>query len=440
MDGHAPGEAEVEGVPLERRLGVPKNAVGLGVRADRHARIRMNRKSYLKFAIVGLLVLNVGLLGWFLLRPEPGAGPSSAANAPAGMTLVPRPPPEQMAEAREGEEGEAELPSPAASTPTGLFADEQRVIDLFDRLSPSVVFITTMGATQGYFGRGHMAPQGAGSGFVWDDSGHIVTNFHVIAQAQEAVVTLADGSEWPASLVGAAPDQDLAVLKIEAPENRLEPIPVGRSKALKVGQFAMAIGNPFGLDQTLTTGVVSALDRQIESISGRQIYGVIQTDAAINPGNSGGPLIDSGGRLIGVNAAIKSPSGSSAGIGFAVPVDTVSRIVPQLIKNGRAARAGLGVMLAGTAVAQRFGVDGAVVREVNPGSPAEQAGIVGFEQDRYGRVRLGDVIVGVDRQAVKTVDDLTRLLDGHAVGEEVVVELDRNGARREVKVQLGRLE
>jgi len=380
----------------------------------------MQRQSLLKIAVVTLLVLNAALLGWFVFRTEPGV---AGAPEPSGRV--------QTAYG---------APSPAAPAPADLQSDEKRVVELFDRLSPSVVFITTMGATQDYFGRGHLAAQGAGSGFVWDQDGHVVTNFHVIAQAQEAVVTLADGSEWPATLVGAAPDQDLAVLAIQTPKARLRPIPIGRSKTLHVGQFAMAIGNPFGLDQTLTTGVISALDRQIESISGRQIYGVIQTDAAINPGNSGGPLIDSGGRLIGVNAAIKSPSGSSAGIGFAVPVDTVNRIVPQLIKNGRTARVGLGVMLAGTSLARRFGVEGAVVRAVNPGSPAEQAGIRGFDQDRFGRVRLGDVIVGVDGTPVKVVEDLTRLLDGRAIGDEVVVALDRNGARREVKVRLTSLD
>ena len=409
----------------------------------------MHRSSLLKVAVVALLVLNAALLGWFAFRPGSSSagdpdphGSLTLQGAPANLPAPPSIP--------GSSQGAAVAPAPSAQTfspiplgapaSTSLLPEEQRVVDLFDRLSPSVVFITTMGATQDYFGRGRMAPQGAGSGFVWDAEGHIVTNFHVIAQASEAVVTLNDGSEWPASLVGAAPDQDLAVIKIEAPKKLLQPIPVGRSKALRVGQFAMAIGNPFGLDQTLTTGVVSALDRQIESMSGRQIYGVIQTDAAINPGNSGGPLIDSGGRLIGVNTAIKSPSGSSAGIGFAVPVDTVNRIVPQLIKNGRAARPGLGVMLAGAQVAKRFGVEGAVVRDVNPGSPADGAGIKGVESDAYGRVRLGDVITAVDRETVKSVDDLTRLLDGHEVGDEVLLELDRNGARREVKVTLRALD
>ncbi len=408
----------------------------------------MQGQSLLKLSVVTLLVLNAALLGWFVFKTDRGAAddpdPSAAFSPPQGPIVTGSDPitaPAPTPNVAEVAPADPASPAPAAAVPSsaapsGLLPEEERVIALFDRLSPSVVFITTMGAVHTYFGRGQLAPQGSGSGFMWDEKGHIVTNFHVIAQAQEAVVTLADGSEWPASLVGAAPDHDLAVLKIQAPKNLLKPIPVGRSKELRVGQFAMAIGNPFGLDQTLTTGVVSALDRQIESMSGRQIYGVVQTDAAINPGNSGGPLIDSAGRLIGVNTAIKSPSGSSAGIGFAVPVDTVNRIVPQLIDKGRAERAGLGVMLAGQVVARRFGVEGAVVRTVNPGSPAEAAGIRGFDQDRFGRVRLGDVIVGVDRQTVRSTDDLTKLLDQREVGDEVVVELDRAGARRQVKVRL----
>ncbi|MBL8786355.1 MAG: trypsin-like peptidase domain-containing protein [Deltaproteobacteria bacterium] len=414
----------------------------------------MQRPSVLKLAVVVLLVLNAALIGWFVFKTDRGSArpgdPSATADTPSlGLAGTPttgsvagNPPPDPTTPA-DTVVAAAGIPIPSAAPADNaedLLPEEKRVIDLFDRLSPSVVFITTMGATPGYFGRSALQPQGAGSGFVWDADGHVVTNFHVIAQAQEAVVTLADGSEWKASLVGAAPDHDLAVLKIDAPKARIKPIPVGRSKTLRVGQYTLAIGNPFGLDQTLTTGVISALDRQIESMSGRQIYGCIQTDAAINPGNSGGPLIDSRGRLIGVNTAIRSASGSSAGIGFAVPVDTVSRIVPQLISNGRAARAGLGVLLAGQALAKRFGVDGAVIRDVGPDSPAAEAGIVGLEQDRFGRVRLGDVIVAIDQDNVKSIDDLTRLLDQRAVGDEVVVTLDRNGARREVKVRLKSLE
>lgn len=396
------------------------------------------RTSWLKLVVVGLLVLNAGLLLGFFLRDATGS-PAAAQSPPEPTSLVAEP---MVHRPPEPDRQVAATPTPDKVAPTvGLLSDEERVISLFTHLSPSVVFITTMGAQPNVFGgRGYVQPQGAGSGFVWDGQGHVVTNFHVVAQAQEAVVTLADGSEWKARLVGAAPDHDLAVLKIDAPADKLRPIPVGSSKGLRVGQFTMAIGNPFGLDQTLTTGVVSALDRQIESMSGRQIYGVVQTDAAINPGNSGGPLIDSSGRLIGVNTAIKSASGSSAGIGFAVPVDTVNRIVPQLIRNGKAARPGLGILLAGDGVSRRFGVEGVVVRAVNPGSPADEAGFVGMELDPWGRARLGDVIVGVEGREVQAVDDLIKELDSRAVGDEVKVALDRNGARREVKVRLTSLD
>ncbi len=388
--------------------------------------------SGMKWGLGLMLALNVALVGWLLFR---GTSDSSL-EGPRAVESERAPPTVPLATP-------SVPPTPqeaATSDGADLLPEERHVIGLFEKLSPSVVYITTMGATHSYFGARGVQPQGAGSGFIWDDQGHVVTNFHVIAEAEEAVVTLADGSEWPAKLTGAAPDQDLAVLKIEAPSSRLKAIPVGNSKGLRVGQFAMAIGNPFGLDQTLTTGVISALDRQIESVSGRQIYGVIQTDAAINPGNSGGPLIDSAGRLIGVNTAIKSASGSSAGIGFAVPVDTVNRIVPQLIASGKVTRPALGVLLANDGIAVRFGVEGVVVRGVNPGSPAEGAGIVGLEQDQWGRVRLGDVIVGVDDEPVRQVEDLLKAMDNHEVGDELRVELDRNGARRTVKVKLAQLE
>jgi len=384
-----------------------------------------DRSSFLKIAVVVLLLTQGVLLTYLLLRPDPEPAVAAGGDPPTALPVV---------------HDDASEPR-AVATRGDLMADEHHVVTLFERSSPSVVFITTLGAVRGPRGWGvQMAPQGAGSGFMWDDEGHIVTNFHVIAEASEAVVTLADGSEHPARLVGAAPDQDLAVLKIDAPKDKIRALPLGSSKDLKVGQFTMAIGNPFGLDQTLTTGIVSALDREMESMSGRTIYGVIQTDAAINPGNSGGPLLDSAGRLIGVNTAIKSPSGSSAGIGFAVPVDTVNRIVPQLVKFGRAARPGLGVMLAGAGASDRFGVKGVVVRGVSPGSPAERAGIAGIQQDRMGRVRLGDVITALDGKPVKDASDVSRYLDDKAVGERISVELDRNGDKRTIDVTLSALE
>lgn len=234
---------------------------------------------------------------------------------------------------------------PRAIAPRGeLTADERNTVEIFALTSPSVVHITTARQALNLFTLNVLEiPQGTGSGFVWDEAGHVVTNFHVIQGADAARVTLADQSTWRAKLVGVYPDRDLAVLRIDAPPERLHPIPIGESKGLKVGQKVLAIGNPFGLDQSLTTGVVSALNREIESITGRTIRGVIQTDAAINPGNSGGPLLDSAGRLIGVNTAIYSPSGASAGIGFAIPVDEVNRIVPRLIREGRIRRPVLGI-------------------------------------------------------------------------------------------------
>jgi S1-C subfamily serine protease len=267
---------------------------------------------------------------------------------------------------------------PRAVTPRGpLAADELAHVELFRKASPSVVHITSLGVQRDLFSMNvQQVPRGTGTGFVWDGQGHIVTNFHVIQGANGARVTLADQSSFDAQLVGAFPDRDLAVLRIEAPREKLPPIVVGTSRDLLVGQRVYAIGNPFGLDQTLTTGIVSALNREIESFNSRTIRGVIQTDAAINPGNSGGPLLDSAGRLIGVNTQIASPSGASAGIGFAIPVDEVNRIVPRLIKDGRFVRPALGVS-AGSANLQRaLGLPkGVVVVQVTPGGPAARAGV-----------------------------------------------------------------
>ena len=245
---------------------------------------------------------------------------------------------------------------PRAITPRGdLAEDEKTTIQIYEQASKSVVFITRLRLQRDYLSLNvQQVPEGTGSGFVWDKAGHIVTNYPVIQGADSAQVTLADHSSWKARTVGAYPDKDLAVLRIDAPADKLFPIAVGTSQDLKVGQKVFAIGNPFGLDQTLTTGVISALNREIESVTHRPIQGMIQTDAAINPGNSGGPLLDSAGRLIGVNTAISSPSGASAGIGFAIPVDEVNRVVPQLIAHGKVTRPGLGVQVASDQQAKRL--------------------------------------------------------------------------------------
>ena len=338
--------------------------------------------------------------------------------------------------------GSASLNDPRAAPRTvtargELFSDERSTINLFRQASPAVVNITTIGVERDLFTLNlYQIPQGTGSGFVWDTNGDIITNFHVIQNADSAQVTLADQSNWKARVVGVAPDKDLAVLRIDAPANRLRPIPIGTSKDLQVGQSVYAIGNPFGLDQTLTTGVISALNREIESVTRRPIQGVIQSDAAINPGNSGGPLLDSAGRLIGVNTAIYSPSGASVGIGFAIPVDTVNRIVPELIRSGKIIRPGLGIQIADDQIAQRLGVTGILVVDVARGSAAAKAGIQPTRRDAEGRLRLGDIITALDGKKVESPNDLYLLLEKYKIGDAVNISILRNGKTVETKVAL----
>ncbi len=317
-----------------------------------------------------------------------------------------------------------------------LAADEKATIELFRQSSPSVVFITTLARRRTGMFRVAEIPSGEGSGFVWDAEGHVVTNFHVIQGANSARVTLADGSTWPATFVGEAPDRDLAVLRIFPAGRTLKPILVGTSKDLLVGQKVFAIGNPFGLDQSLSTGIVSALGRSIESVTGRQIEGVVQTDAAINPGNSGGPLLDSAGRLIGVNTAIASTTGSSAGVGFAVPVDTVNQIVPQLIAHGRVIRPQLGVALADDAVTARLGLEGALVLSVAPGTGAAAAGLRGTDRAEDGTLLLGDLITRAGERTVRSADDLLTALEEKKAGDTLVLLVVRDGEERRVAVTL----
>jgi S1-C subfamily serine protease len=326
---------------------------------------------------------------------------------------------------------------PRLVTPRGdLAADEKATIDLFREASPSVVFITTVSRQARGFFEIQEVPRGAGSGFVWDRDGHVVTNFHVIQGASAARVTLHDQTEWPATVVGLAPDQDLAVLKIHAPGDKLPPILVGSSRDLQVGQKVFAIGNPFGLDFTLTTGVVSALGRSIGALTGRRIDDVIQTDAAINPGNSGGPLLDSSARLIGVNTQIASPSGASAGVGFAVPVDTVNRVVPQLLEHGRVVRPQLGVAVGNEALLRATGIKGVLVMSVVPGSAADRAGLRGTYRAEDGVLVLGDIIQGVDGRNVASVDDLYAALERRSPGETVKVRVLRDESPLEIEVPL----
>lgn len=282
------------------------------------------------------------------------------------------------------------------------------------------------------------APKGTGSGFIWDEAGHVVTNFHVIAGANEAIVKLADGRDYRAALVGASQVHDIAVLKIGVGFKRPPPVPIGTSHDLKVGQKVFAIGNPFGLDWTLTTGIVSALDRTLGGNNGPAVEHLIQTDAAINPGNSGGPLLDSAGRLIGINTAIYSPSGASAGIGFAVPVDTLMRVVPELIKNGQYMRPALGIEIdqqLNERLVALSGISGVVILRVQPGSAAETAGLRGATLSNQG-ITPGDIIVGLNGEGVSSINQLLSLLDERQVGDIVQVEVLRDGKRLEVPVTL----
>ena len=330
---------------------------------------------------------------------------------------------------------------PRAVTARGDLADDEKsTIDLFRSVSPSVVYITTLARQQDFFSfRALEVPQGSGSGFIWDEHGYIVTNYHVIASAEGARVTLADRSTWAAQYVGSEPDKDIAVLKIDAPKGLLPPIPVGTSTDLQVGQKVFAIGNPFGFDQTLTTGVISGLGREITSATRRPIQGVIQTDAAINPGNSGGPLLDSAGRIIGINTAIVSPSGAYAGLGFAVPVDVVNRIVPQIISGEKIKKPGLGVVLVPDHIVQRLGLRG-VLFQVIPGSAAEQAGLRPTRRDVYGRIILGDLIVGGDGKDIRNSNDLFRILDNHEIGDTLKLTIEREDRKGEIEVTLQGVE
>ncbi|HKQ61791.1 MAG TPA: trypsin-like peptidase domain-containing protein, partial [Candidatus Polarisedimenticolaceae bacterium] len=324
--------------------------------------------------------------------------------------------------------------------PEGLTPEETRDIEVFRRASPSVVFITSVALRRDFFFDVFQIPQGSGSGFVWDDDGHVVTNYHVIEGADRFVVRLVDQTDYESELVGAAPEKDLAVLRIRAPRERLVPLSLGRSDNLAVGQRVLAVGNPFGLDRSLTVGVVSALGRELQSPAGRVIRDVIQTDAAINPGNSGGPLLDSRGRLIGVNTAIFSPSGASAGIGFAVPADTVRRLVPQLIEHGQPIEPGIdGVQWLSDRLTQSFGLDGVVVRAVTRRSQADELGLKGIAVSRSGRYVLGDVVVAAAGKPVHRVGDLQDAFESAGVGGSVTLTVEREGQRRQVAVKLGRV-
>ena len=316
--------------------------------------------------------------------------------------------------------------------------DEENNVRIFQEVSPSTVFITTRTRQRNPFSLNVTEiPQGSGTGFMWDQQGHIVTNAHVVEGASSVLVTLFDQSNWDAEIVGLALDKDLAVLRIKAPASLLRPVVLGDSDRLLVGRKVLAIGNPFGLDYTLTTGIISALGREIQSPNRRRISGVIQTDAAINVGNSGGPLLDINGRLIGVNTSIVAPAGGSVGIGFAVPVNTVKMVIPDLIRYGRVRRPALGINILDDTMARRLGIVGVPIYQVQAGSGADQAGLQGVTRHMGGQLALGDIIVAINNQPIRDSSDLLNVLESHEAGDKVTVRLLRNGREMETMVVLG---
>src|SRR3954453_1737112 len=320
--------------------------------------------------------------------------------------------------------------------PRGALSDIERTsIELFERASPSVVQVVgaRTGALDAAQSEGENGAAQSGTGFIWDAAGHVVTNDHVVEGAGSLAVRLASGQVLRAQLVGAAPNYDLAVIRVDNTRSLPPPIAIGSSDDLKVGQWVFAIGNPFGLDQTLTTGIISALKRRLPTSAGREITNVIQTDAAINPGNSGGPLLDSAGRVIGVNTAILSPSGTSAGIGFAIPIDSVNRVVPELIKNGRVPTPGIGIVAASEAVSTRLGIEGVIIVRTAPGSPAERAGIRGVD---FSSGALGDVIVQADGKPVHRLSDLTDQIEQAGAGKSIRISLKRGSQTRDINIEI----
>jgi S1-C subfamily serine protease len=370
-----------------------------------------------------LLPWSIVLVTVFLTcRPRAAPADSGALSATASASAVATPPP---------------APVPQLPAPGSRIEDERNTIAVFRAVAPSTVYVTQTRIVEDWFaGTAQEVPAGSGSGFVWDDKGHVVTNFHVVDGARSVTVTLQDQKTYDAQIVGLEPRKDIAVLKIDAPATSLVPIRVAKGGQIEVGQKTIAIGNPFGLDHTLTTGIVSAIGRQVQGAGGVTIRDMIQTDAAINPGNSGGPLLDSQGQLIGMNTMIYSKSGSSAGIGFAVPVATIARTVPQIIKTGRAEQVGLGIVPDPVGRLERqLSMRGVIVLQVAEASPAAKAGIHGLQRTRRGIV-IGDVIVGVDGKRVDDFDALYTVLDTHKAEDVVKVSILRGDKVVDVDVKL----
>jgi len=323
---------------------------------------------------------------------------------------------------------------------SALTEDEQNTIEIVKKTKSSVVYITNIATVRTSFFSSEQMAKGTGSGFIWDNQGHIVTNYHVIEDGDIFMVTLANQEQKQARLIGKEINKDIAVLKIDEPDNTITPMVPGSSSTLQVGQKVIAIGNPFGFDHTVTTGIVSALGRSMRGIGEVTIRDMIQTDASINPGNSGGPLLNSDSQLIGMNTMIYSQTGSSSGIGFAVPVDTIKKIVPQIIRFGKVIRPGIGITLLPDRYLRRTDLKGAVIYDVPQRSDAERKGLIGLQRDRNGRLILGDIIVAVDGKPVTSYDDLYNILDDYAVGDQVKLTLSRKGKNRTVSIRLVKID
>jgi S1-C subfamily serine protease len=368
----------------------------------------------------------------------PGTRSSVAETRPvlAEPTPAVEPPPAAGLDARQPADP---LRTAQVAVTSKLTEDEQNTIDIVRKTKNSVVYITNLQYVRDFFySSDQPVPRGSGSGFVWDDRGHIVTNFHVIEDGDKFMVSLPNQKQVEAKLIGREPNKDIAVLQLGESVPDLTPVAIGTSRDLQVGQKVIAIGNPFGFDHTVTTGIVSALGRSMLGAGDVTIRDMIQTDASINPGNSGGPLLDSSGELIGMNTMIASPSGASSGVGFAVPVDTIRKIVPQIIQFGKVTGPGLGdgVIFVNDEYARRAGVRGAVIREVPRGSTAYDAGLRGLSRDNRGRLFIGDVIVGIDGTKIASYDDLYNALDGYKIGDSVTLTVDQDGKVRKVRIVL----
>lgn len=368
---------------------------------------------------------------------RPGTGtPASEAGAGPPDTA----PRVEPARAEGPDAGKTAAAPQAAQVPANprLTEDERNTIEVVRKTRNSVVYITNLQYVRDFFySSDQPVPRGSGSGFVWDDRGHIVTNFHVIDEGDKFMISLPNQKQVEATLVGREPSKDIAVLKLGERVADLTPVTIGTSRDLQVGQKVVAIGNPFGFDHTVTKGIVSALGRTMPGAGGVTIRDMIQTDASINPGNSGGPLLNSAGELIGMNTMIYSPSGASSGLGFAVPVDTVRKIVPQIIQFGKVTRPDIGGLTpVRDEVARRAGVEGAVILEVARDSRAYDLGLRGLYRDNFGRLLIRDVITGIDSTGIKSYDDLFAALDNYKIGDTVTLTVGRDGKTRKVQIPL----